>query len=220
VTLAPSTARRVVLWRHGQTVWNAENRFQGQTDVPLDEVGVQQAGRAARLLAALSPDVIVSSDLRRAYDTATMLADILGRPVLVDAGLRETYAGEWEGLVAQDILAKDGDAYRAWQRGEDVRAGTTGERRSEVAERAMAAIHRALDHLPDTSGTVVAVTHGGSARAVVGQLLGLPQEHWGALGGLANCSWSVLAETDGGTRWRLLEHNAGSLPEPVLGDDR
>jgi glucosyl-3-phosphoglycerate phosphatase len=220
VTLAPSTTRRVVLWRHGQTVWNAENRFQGQTDVPLDEVGVQQAGRAARLLAALSPDVIVSSDLRRAYDTAAPLADILGRPVLVDAGLRETHGGEWEGLVAGDILATDQEAYRAWQRGEDVRAGTTGERRSEVAERAVAAIHRALGQLPDTSGTVVAVTHGGSARAVVGQLLGLPQEHWGALGGLANCSWSVLAEADGGTRWRLLEHNAGSLPEPVLGDDR
>jgi glucosyl-3-phosphoglycerate phosphatase len=220
VTLAPRATRRVVLWRHGQTVWNAENRFQGQTDVPMDEVGVQQAGRAARLLAALAPQVIVSSDLRRAVDTAAPLAQILRQPVLIDAGLRETHGGEWEGLVAQDILAKDLDAYRAWQRGEDVRAGTTGERRSEVAERAVPAIERALAKLPDTSGTVVAVTHGGSARAVVGQMLALPQEHWGALGGLANCSWSVLAETEGGTRWRLLEHNAGSLPEPVLGDDR
>src|SRR5215207_3126914 len=137
VTLAPRTARRVVLWRHGQTVWNAENRFQGQTDVPLDEVGVQQAGRAARLLAALAPNLIVSSDLRRAVDTATPLADILGQSVLVDAGLRETHGGRWEGQVAQQILALDGDAYQAWQRGEDVRAGTTGERRSEVAERAV-----------------------------------------------------------------------------------
>ena len=111
MTLAPRTARRVVLWRHGQTVWNAENRFQGQIDVPLDEVGVQQAGRAARLLAALSPDLIVSSDLRRAVDTAAVLADILGQSVLVDAGLRETYAGEWEGQIAQVILATDGDAY-------------------------------------------------------------------------------------------------------------
>ena len=220
MTLAPRTARRVVLWRHGQTVWNAENRFQGQIDVPLDEVGVQQAGRAARLLAALSPDLIVSSDLRRAVDTAAVLADILGRSVLVDAGLRETYAGQWEGQIAQKILATDGDAYRAWQRGEDVRAGTTGERRSEVAERAVTAVRRVLELLPDSSGTVVVVTHGGAGRAVVGRMLGLPQEHWGALGGLANCSWSVLAEADGGARWRLLEHNAGSLPEPVLGDDR
>ncbi len=220
MTLAPRTARRVVLWRHGQTVWNAENRFQGQTDVPLDEIGVQQAGRAARLLAALTPDLIVSSDLRRASDTAAPLADILKQPVHVDEGLRETYAGRWEGQVAQDILADDGDAYRAWQRGEDVRAGTTGERRSEVAERAVAAVKRALAQLSDTSGTVVVVTHGGAGRAVVGRMLGLPQEHWGALGGLSNCSWSVLAETDDGTRWRLLEHNAGSLPEPVLGDDR
>jgi broad specificity phosphatase PhoE len=62
------------------------------------------------------------------------------------------------------------------------------------------------------------VTHGGTARVTIGKLLGLPEQYSGVLGGLSNCSWSVLGEGHRG--WRLLEHNAGSLPEPVFGDDR
>ena len=61
---------RLVLWRHGQTVWNAERRFQGQSDIPLDETGQVQAERAARLLAGLRPALIVSSDLSRAARSA------------------------------------------------------------------------------------------------------------------------------------------------------
>ena len=61
---------RLVLWRHGQTQWNVEGRFQGQSDIPLDPVGEEQAERAARLLAALQPSAIYSSDLARAAMTA------------------------------------------------------------------------------------------------------------------------------------------------------
>ena len=64
---------------------------------------------------------------------------------------------------------------------------------------------------------LLVVTHGGSARAMLGRMLDLPVDRWGALGGLANFSWSVLEETPWG--WRLAEHNAGTLPEPVVGDD-
>ena len=73
-----------MLWRHGQTTWNAQNRFQGQTDIPLSETGVAQAERAARLLAALKPDKIFSSDLSRAASTAAALARITGLPVTLD----------------------------------------------------------------------------------------------------------------------------------------
>ena len=76
--------RRLVLWRHGRTAWNADRRFQGQEDVPLDEQGVRQAAEAARHLAVLPPDRIVSSDLGRARVTAGALAAITGLDVHLD----------------------------------------------------------------------------------------------------------------------------------------
>jgi len=205
-----------VLWRHGQTAWNAELRFQGQTDVDLDPVGVEQAERAARMLGGLKPDLIVSSDLRRAADTAAALGEVTGLEIAFDPGLRETFAGEWEGLRRPEIQERFGVELAAWSGGEDVRPGG-GESRSEVADRTVAALLRALDGLED-GATLIAVSHGGAIRTAIGRLLELPQTLWGALGPLSNCSWSVLEETRVG--WRLLEHNAGSLPEPVLGDER
>lgn len=210
------SGRRVVLWRHGRTAWNAESRFQGTTDVPLDEVGVAQAERAARDLATLSPDLLVSSDLERARVTAEALGAIVGLEVSTDPALRETFAGSWQGLVRDDIIAADGDAFRRWASGEDVRPGG-GELRSEVAARVTGAVLQHAALLPE-GGTLVVASHGGAIRACLGTLLGLPHEHWPVLGGLVNCAWSVLEEMPGG-RWRLLEHNARSLPEDVQGDE-
>ena len=225
----------MVLWRHGRTAWNAEGRFQGQTDVSLDEVGLAQAQRAATLLVALDPSVIVSSDLSRAYETARALASATGLSLSVDRGLRETHGGQWQGCTGEQIRAAHADLMSAWAAGDDVVAGVDGERRSEVARRMLMAIEAALASAP-VETTVVVVSHGGAIRAAIGALLGLPVEHWAALGGMANCAWSVLEESAativstagegdplsvaGPTRWRLSEYNAGSLPEPVIGDDR
>jgi len=210
------SGRRIVLWRHGRTAWNATSRFQGQTDVPLDEVGVLQAERAARDLATLNPDLIVSSDLERARTTAEALAEIVQLPILRDAALRETYAGDWQGLTRQEILDRDGDDFWRWINGEDVKPGG-GESRGEVAARVAAAVRHHAAALPE-GGTLVVATHGGAARAGIGELLGLPIEYWASLGGLVNCAWSVLEEQRDG-RWRLVEHNARSLPEEVVGDE-
>jgi probable phosphoglycerate mutase len=205
----------VVIWRHGRTAWNLERRFQGQTDIALDDVGLAQARRAARLLAAMRPDVLTSSDLRRAADTAAALAELVEMEVTLDERLRETFAGRWQGLTNAEIDKLYPDEVRAWRRGEPIRRGG-GELESEVAERMVAAVTDAVEKVPP-GGVLVAVTHGGAARVAIGQLLGLGRTEWGALGPLSNCSWSVLGEARRG--WRLLEHNAGTLPEPVLGDD-
>ncbi len=205
-----------MLWRHGRTAWNGENRFQGHLDIPLDEVGRGQAARGAALLAGLRPHLLASSDLQRARDTAEELARLTGLAVAVDAGLRETSGGRWEGLLATEIAETDAAAYAAWRGGADVAAGGA-ETRSQVADRATAAIARLLESVADGQ-TLVVATHGGTARALMGRLLDLPAERWGVLGGLANCHWSVLEEAAAGG-WRLTEHNAGSLPEPVVGDD-
>jgi probable phosphoglycerate mutase len=215
VTDRKGRGRRIILWRHGQTSWNLERRFQGSTDVDLTETGVAQARRSARLLAGLKPDAIVASDLRRASDTAAELAALTGLDVALDEGLRETYAGVWQGLTHDEIIARYGEQYDAWKRGEPVRRGG-GELETEVADRAAPVVLRHLEKLPDR-GTLVVVSHGGTIRTTIGRLLGLPPHDWESLGGLINCCWSVLGE--GGRGWRLLEHNAGTLPEPVLGDD-
>ncbi|MEU8843859.1 histidine phosphatase family protein [Streptomyces roseus] len=209
------TGRKIVLWRHGQTSWNLERRFQGSTDIELTETGVAQARRAARLLASLKPAAIVASDLRRASATAAELVAVTGLSVTHDAGLRETYAGEWQGLTHEEIIEKYGEQYAAWKRGEPVRRGG-GELETEVADRAAPVVLDHADRLPD-GGTLVVVSHGGTIRTTIGRLLGLDARDWESLGGLSNCCWSVLGE--GARGWRLMEHNAGTLPEPVLGDD-
>ncbi|MET9379176.1 histidine phosphatase family protein [Streptomyces sp. NPDC003035] len=214
-TTKGGSGRRIVLWRHGQTSWNLERRFQGSTDIELTETGVAQARRSARLLASLKPDAIIASDLKRAAATAGELAGLTGHPVAYDSALRETYAGEWQGLTHDEIVARYGEQYAAWKRGEPVRRGG-GELETEVADRAAPVVLEHVDKLPE-DGTLVVVSHGGTIRTTIGRLLGLEAHHWESLGGLSNCCWSVLGE--GARGWRLLEHNAGTLPEPVLGDD-
>ncbi|WP_434612432.1 histidine phosphatase family protein [Arthrobacter sp. A5] len=213
--------RRIVFWRHGRTRWNAQRRFQGQADIALDDVGRAQADKAAALLAAVGPSLIVSSDLRRARDTAQALADLTGLEVGTDVRLRETYAGKWQGLTFEEIAERYPDEVLRWERDEGgVRAGG-GETRVEVAERMRRAVLAALKGL-EPGGTMVVTTHGGAARVAIARLMGLPYVNWASLSGLSNCNWSVLEEPDGGViggpdgPWKLTEHNAGTLPEPQL----
>ena len=82
----PVSPIRIVLWRHGQTDWNVENRFQGHSDIPLNKVGEYQVVEAAKILAALKPDRIVSSDLIRAQKTAAALAALTDIKVEINPG--------------------------------------------------------------------------------------------------------------------------------------
>jgi broad specificity phosphatase PhoE len=208
---ARSGNRRVVLWRHGQTTWNVERRFQGKTDIPLDETGITQADRAARLLAGLRPTAITASPLQRAAKTAEALAAVTGLPVTYDQDLVERDGGKWEGLDAAEIREQYPAEHAIWQ-------PPGGETSEQVAKRVGNALERAIARLPQ-DGVLVVASHGAALRLGMAHLLGFPESIWERLGGLSNCCWSVLAEMrDGG--WRLIEHNAGTLPEPVLSDDR
>ena len=205
-----------MLWRHGQTTWNAERRFQGQSDIPLDATGQAQAERAARLLAGLHPDMIVSSDLSRAASTAAPLARLTGLDVILDKDLRERHGGCWEGLTDTEIRARYPAEHASWN-------PPDGEPSLAVADRVAAALRRIATAVSEDiqtggGGLGVVVSHGAALRLGMSRLLGLPEEVFGALGPLSNCSWSVVGQRYG--RWRLLEHNAGTLPEPILSDDR
>ena len=213
-----SSPLQVVLWRHGQTDWNVENRFQGHSDIPLNKVGEYQVTQAAEVLAGLNPNRIISSDLIRAQSTAAALAKLTNLKVEINPGLRETNGGLWESKTGTENRASHGEFFTSWYEGGDEPAGVTGERRSDVAKRAVSVIEKETANF---TGTIVFVTHGGTVRSVLGSILKLPIAQWGVIGGLSNACWSVLELTKHhtGSRWYLAEHNAGSLPEPVFGDD-
>jgi probable phosphoglycerate mutase len=213
-----ATGRRIVLWRHGQTQWNVESRFQGQLDPPLDDVGVEQAARSASVLAALRPAVLVTSDLQRARSTADALAGVTGLDVNEYAGLREIELGTWQGLTRPEVAERFPEEYAAWLAGEDVSRGH-GETYAEVGERCTTVLRSVASEL-GSGGVAVAVVHGGTARSAIGSMLELDPAQWWRLAPLGNCRWSVLIEADRG--WRLEEHNAGQLPsaDEGRGDDR
>ena len=199
-----------MLWRHGQTIWNVERRFQGQTDIPLDDTGEAQAEYAARRLATLRPDAIFSSDLTRAAGTAAPLAKLTGLAVILDKDLRERSGGSWEGLTDREIAERYPAERASWN-------PPDGEPTTAVADRVAGALRRVADTVAD-GGLAVVVSHGAALRLGMARILGLTEDVFGVLGPLSNCAWSVVGLRNG--RWRLLEHNAGTLPEPVIGDDR
>jgi broad specificity phosphatase PhoE len=207
--LAAPSVRRLVVWRHGRTHWNASGRFQGQLDPPLDEEGRAQAARTAPYLAAALPTeetVVVSSDLQRAVDTAGVLAPLLGVPVRVDERLREHGLGSWEGMTRDEVAERHPGQYEDWVAGRPV-PGRGGEAQADVAARALAAVA----DLPPAASAVL-VTHGGTAGRLIEALLGLGQEHRRIFGPLGNCHWSELSFQASG--WRLMRHNV-SVPAPV-----
>jgi broad specificity phosphatase PhoE len=194
---------RLVLWRHGRTAWNAERRFQGHSDVPLDQTGQAQARDAAPYLAAMHPAAIFSSDLARATGTASYLAGLTGLPVQLDKDLRERGGGAWEGLTDAEIRAGYPEAYATF-------IAPDGEPVESVADRVGAAFERIADGLEEARPLAVLVSHGAAINLGMSRLLGLP-ERVRVLGPLGNCSWSVVGRRAG--RWRLLEHNVGRLPD-------
>jgi len=208
--------RRLVLWRHGRTAWNVEGRAQGSTDVPMDDVGRRQARDAAARLASLRPSLIWSSDLSRASETAAELAALTGLRVRTDTRLQEINTGERQGLTFDELRERFPHVWRAFVAGEELPRAPGGEIEPEVAERVSQAMHEAIEGLgPGEVG--VLVSHGVAIRVGLCRFLGLPHGHWHTLAGVSNCAWVVVEEWRRG--WRLVDYNAGSLPEPVLSDD-
>ncbi len=214
----PARVSRLVLWRHGRTEWNAEGRFQGQQDPPLDTVGHRQAAvAAAHLVSALGLDasdtVVVSSDLGRAVQTATALTDLLGLPLQVDARLREHSLGRWEGLTRDDVAERHPEQYADWLAGRPVR-DRGGEEAAAVADRALSLVR----DLPPARVAVL-VTHGGTSGRLLEALLELGPHHRRVFGPLGNCAWSELVPQE--SRWRVLRHNWSppvAVPSPQHSD--
>jgi len=166
----------LLLVRHGETDWNAEHRWQGHTDVPLNERGREQARALAEQLAAEPVDAIYASDLSRARATAEVVAERLGLPVTVDPELREIDVGSREGLTGEEV----GD--REWD----------GELHEAHAERVLRAVHRIAAAHP--TGRVLVVAHGGCLRRVQ-EAIDAEVDGW-----FGNCVLWPLAYEDGKLR--------------------
>jgi probable phosphoglycerate mutase len=205
---------RLIIWRHGQTAWNASDRIQGHTDIDLDGLGHAQAVAAATRLAELRPDVIISSDLRRAAATAAALAAVTGLPVHHDGRLRERFLGDIQGMTGPEAESFDAEAVGRWRRGEHVGAADI-EEIPALSARLTAALAAAVARV-DHGGTAVVVTHGGAAKYAVGSLLDWPAEVSSRVMGLANCHWTDLRRHPA-RGWLLWAHNVGAEParEPL-----
>ncbi|GAA3127393.1 putative phosphoglycerate mutase [Kribbella aluminosa] len=210
------TAGRLIVWRHGRTEWNLQNKIQGQADIPLDEVGIAQARAAAARLASLAPTRLFASDLQRAAATAAELASLTDLKIEYDEELREIDVDDWAGLTSAELAAINPEAAARIASGDPQRRGTNGETVEEVATRFAAALSR-ISTEGTAEDTIVIATHGLAARVGICVFLGIPQSNWAAFGGLSNCNWVSLLPGRHG--WRIEEWNAGSLPEPVMSDD-
>lgn len=228
--------RRLILLRHGQTHYNASFRMQGQLDTELSEQGVRQAHAVGRVLAPRRPWTILSSDLRRALDTATALATEVGLDVHTDPRLRETHLGTWQGMSHSEVDDQWPDARQQW-RSSPRWSPPEGESRLDVARRTRAVVDELVEQSPEwTEHPAVIVAHGGAIAALTAALLELPVEQYPMFNGLGNTCWVQLSahprpqasrsravdlEVAPGTDtardliWRLDQWNAGITP-PVV----
>jgi broad specificity phosphatase PhoE len=199
------TLGRLVLWRHGETDYNAAGRMQGHLDVELTQTGWNQARFAVPALVRFAPEIVLTSDLRRAMDTATVFTEASGVPLRVDKRLRETNLGKWQGHNSAEVERGWPGGLAIW-RSDATWAPPEGESRVDVAHRT-AEVVAELD--VEFDRTVLMCVHGGVITALTAHLLGLPVSVWPQLAGMANCHWTVLTRRPGGGAWRLAAYNAG-----------
>lgn len=176
----PVSTRHLLLVRHGQSVWNAVGRWQGQADPPLSPLGEEQAGDAAGRLSTIGFSHVVASDLQRAHRTAQILADALGLSVAVDPDLREIDVGDWTGLTRAEIEARWPGELADWSEG---RSESTmgGESRAHLTARARSALARVAAAAAPGDRLLV-VTHGALIRNL-DRSLGIPPQGIGNLMG-------------------------------------
>ncbi len=172
----------LVIVRHGRTAWNREVRFRGRMDLPLDEVGLQQAEAAARAVFARWPalSAIYSSPLQRAVQTATPIATRYGLPVQPHAALLDVDYGEWTGRTPEEVAASDPERFRLWLSAPHALTFPGGDSLPRLQER----LRRLLDELEQRHAgqTVALVSHQLVNRVLLATLLDLPLAFYARLG--------------------------------------
>lgn len=166
----------LLLIRHGETDWNRENRFQGQNDIPLNAAGIEQGRALQRLLHDSPLDVVYTSDLSRARQTAETILGSRTRtlPILSERRLRERNYGRWEGLTREEVMERFPDSWNRWRTEFACHRPEGGETLTEVRQR----VSDFLDEILRTceGQKVMVVGHGGSVKTLVVAALGASVE--------------------------------------------
>jgi alpha-ribazole phosphatase len=184
------------LARHGETDWNRDGRWQGQTDTPLNERGREQARTLAEQLASEPIAAVYASDLARAVETARIVADARGVPVRTDRRLRELHFGDWEGLTTPEIQERYPGEIDGWRADDGSNAFAGGESYVDMGRRVVAALSDiASDH---PSESVLVILHGGPIRGLLAYANGVTYGEQRRLRAhLANCDIVRVAVQDG-----------------------
>lgn len=217
---------RLLLLRHGQTDWNAAERYQGRTDIELNATGLQQAEDAARRLAETDLHAVYASPLGRARRTAEIAVRDRGLDITLDDGLMETAGGDWEGLTYAEISARWPQDFAAWRAAHPEHGPVGGETPGRAGLRVIRTLRGLVSASTPTQWCqhddqqVLVVAHGGCLRAATALLVGEGQSaaaSYASLERLQNGRMIVLegefGERDPGheggwqTSWRIADYN-------------
>jgi alpha-ribazole phosphatase/probable phosphoglycerate mutase len=209
--------KNILLVRHGRTDWNDAHRFQGRTDVPLNATGLAQAEKTAARLAAWPIDVIYTSPMTRARETAAAIAAPHGKSPVVLDDLAEVNFGSWEGLFLEDIRKREGDRLQKWLENpffcmpEDAETWDSIRVRAERVKETV---------LRSSNERAVMVSHGGVIRALFAVLLDFdPRTVWNIK--TSNCALSGIEVRKDQTSLAFsndvlhLDKNLEGIPLPV-----
>lgn len=214
------------LFRHGETEWNRALRFQGQVDVPLNEVGHAQAQRLAKRLESAGLDALVCSDLQRARQTAQPLADALGLSCTPMPGLREQNFGQVDGMKVEDIQTQFPAEWAQWILFDADYALPGAESAVQFHKRVMTALGTLVTQEGSTDRRLAVVTHGGVLDMIYRTAKGL------SLSGPRECQIPnaainrILARWDGVKlafsieEWADVQHLSDLPPQPVYDQAR
>ncbi|MBI2831024.1 MAG: histidine phosphatase family protein [Chloroflexi bacterium] len=191
----------IILARHGETLWNAENIFRGRADIGLSETGLKQAELLAEYLSGLKVEAIYSSPLRRARETALTIARYHKIGVGMASELIDLSFGEWEGMSRQEVKEKYKELYEQWEEAPEKAKMPSGESLDDARERAVRMVNNVIAW---HNGTVILVSHRVVNKVLICALLGLDNSHF----------WDIKLDTCGITtfeyrngRFVLAEHN-------------
>jgi probable phosphoglycerate mutase len=160
----------ILLIRHGQTEWNAAGRWQGHTDIPLNEKGLAQAEALAQRLQDWPIKTIYTSDLQRAAATAQAIGKTTGAPVITDVAWRERFAGDLEGHTWEEIRTQMPEVWAVLRQGTG--ESPTGETYAALRQRVAAAYQTLIEQHPDEM--IAIVSHGGTLHNFISYILGMP----------------------------------------------